>query len=186
MPFSIVLAQDLELEPVVMKRLSSPVTCFASTPVLPSAKTSAAQTGEVSGAAKQHWNILLGNYVQKRDQLVALVLIMDSRRPFTDLDVQMLEWFADSGRPVLCLLTKADKLNRSEATAALRKAEAFLEQYHDDEGPLFPYHVQLFSSLKRTGVEEADEVIRQLLGLDQDPDQPLSDNTSSEQPDSSE
>ncbi|GGX42543.1 ribosome biogenesis GTP-binding protein YihA/YsxC [Undibacterium squillarum] len=141
---------------------------------------------EVSGAAKQHWNILLGNYVQKRDQLVALVLIMDSRRPFTDLDVQMLEWFADSGRPVLCLLTKADKLNRSEATAALRKAEAFLEQYHDDEGPLFPYHVQLFSSLKRTGVEEADEAIRQLLGLDQDPDQPLSDNTSSEQPDSSE
>ena len=49
---------------------------------------------EVPGAAKNHWNILLGNYVQKREQLAALILIMDARRPFTDLDVQMLEWFA--------------------------------------------------------------------------------------------
>ena len=48
---------------------------------------------EVSGSAKLHWQKLLGDYVQRREQLAALVLIMDSRRPFTELDLQMLEWF---------------------------------------------------------------------------------------------
>jgi GTP-binding protein len=44
--------------------------------------------------AKLHWQELLGDYVQRREQLAALVLIVDARRPFTDLDIQMLEWFA--------------------------------------------------------------------------------------------
>jgi len=73
---------------------------------------------EVSGTAKLHWQKLLGDYVQRRDQLAALILIMDSRRPFTDLDVQMLEWFAPTGKPIHCILTKADKLNRNESTNA--------------------------------------------------------------------
>ena len=52
---------------------------------------------EVSGNAKLHWQRLLGDYVQQREQLAALVLMMDARRPFTDLDIQMLEWFAPTG-----------------------------------------------------------------------------------------
>lgn len=124
---------------------------------------------EVPGAAKNHWNILLGNYVQKRDQLAALILIMDSRRPFTDLDLQMLEWFAPTGRPIHCLLTKADKLNRNEATNALREAKKTLASYVDRAGNPFPFTAQLFSALNRTGIEEADAMIRALTGLDQDP-----------------
>jgi GTP-binding protein len=122
---------------------------------------------EVPGAAKNHWNQLLGNYVQKRDQLSALILIMDSRRPFTDLDRQMLEWYAPTGRPVHCLLTKADKLNRNEATNALRLTNTVLASYTDENGVPFPFTAQLFSSLKRIGIEEADAKIQQLTGLDQ-------------------
>lgn len=122
---------------------------------------------EVPGAAKNHWNQLLGNYVQKRDQLSALILIMDSRRPFTDLDRQMLEWYAPTGRPVHCLLTKADKLNRNEATNALRMTNTVLASYTDEHGVPFPFTAQLFSSLKRIGIEEADAKIQQLTGLDQ-------------------
>lgn len=59
---------------------------------------------EVSGSAKDHWQHLLGDYVRSRQQLAGLVLIVDSRRPFTELDVQMLEWFATTGKPVHCLL----------------------------------------------------------------------------------
>ncbi|MFC0348749.1 ribosome biogenesis GTP-binding protein YihA/YsxC [Undibacterium danionis] len=125
---------------------------------------------EVPGAAKNHWNILLGNYVQSRDQLSALILIMDSRRPFTDLDKQMLEWFAPTGRPIHCLLTKADKLNRSEATNALRLAQNILASYNARDGVSYPYTAQLFSALNRTGVEEADAKIRELTGLDQVPE----------------
>lgn len=123
---------------------------------------------EVSGSAKLHWQKLLGDYVQRREQLAALVLIMDSRRPFTDLDVQMLEWFAPTGKPIHCILTKSDKLNRNESTNALRSARAMLESYVDEDGEGFPFTVQLFSALKRVGIEEANDKILSLLGLDYD------------------
>ena len=120
---------------------------------------------EVSGTAKLHWQKLLGDYVQHRDQLAALVLMMDARRPFTDLDVQMLEWFAPTGKPIHCILTKADKLNRNDSTNALRQARTVLASYIDEHGQPFPFTVQLFSATKRIGIEEADEKIRSLVGL---------------------
>ena len=120
---------------------------------------------EVSGNAKLHWQKLLGDYVQRREQLAALVLIMDSRRPFTDLDVQMLEWFAPTGKPIHCILTKADKLNRNEQANVLREAKGVLESYVDEDGEGFPFTVQLFSALKRIGIEEADAKIQELIGL---------------------
>jgi GTP-binding protein len=124
---------------------------------------------EVSGDAKLHWQKLLGDYVQRRDQLAALVLIMDSRRPFTDLDVQMLEWFAPTGKPIHCILTKVDKLNRNESVNALRQAQQVLDSYVDEEGNGFPFTVQLFSALKRVGIDEANDKIIELLGLEDDP-----------------
>jgi GTP-binding protein len=120
---------------------------------------------EVSGDAKLHWQRLLGDYVQRRDQLAALVLIMDARRPFTDLDLQMLEWFAPTGKPIHCILTKVDKLNRNESTNALRQARQVLDSYVDEEGNGFPFTVQLFSALKRVGLDEANDKILELLGL---------------------
>jgi len=123
---------------------------------------------EVSGDAKLHWQRLLGDYVQRREQLAALVLIMDSRRPFTELDTQMLEWFAPTGKPIHCILTKVDKLNRNESTNVLRQARQILDSYVDEDGNGFPFTVQLFSALKRVGIEEANDKIIELLGLDQD------------------
>jgi GTP-binding protein len=125
---------------------------------------------EVSGDAKLHWQKLLGDYVQRREQLAALVLIMDARRPFTDLDVQMLEWFAPTGKPIHCILTKVDKLNRNESTNALRQAEQILDSYVDEEGNGFPFTVQLFSALKRVGIDEANDKIIELLGLQDEQD----------------
>lgn len=120
---------------------------------------------EVSGSAKDHWQLLLGRYVQAREQLTALVLIMDARRPFTELDIEMLEWFAPSGKPIHCLLSKADKLNRSEQADALRLAKTILSSYVDEAGRPLPFSAQLFSALKRSGIDEADLRIRQLLTL---------------------
>jgi GTP-binding protein len=123
---------------------------------------------EVSGTAKLHWQKLLGDYVQRRDQLAALVLIMDSRRPFTELDVQMLEWFAPTGKPIHCILTKVDKLNRNESVNVLRQARQILDSYVDEDGEGFPFTVQLFSALKRVGIDEANDKIIDLLGLDKE------------------
>jgi GTP-binding protein len=121
---------------------------------------------EVSGSAKLHWQELLGDYVRKREQLAALILMMDARRPFTDLDRQMLEWFATTGKPVHCLLTKADKLNRNDSANALRLTRTVLASYVDATGQPFPFTVQLFSALKRIGLEEATAKIMELSGLD--------------------
>jgi GTP-binding protein len=115
----------------------------------------------------------------------ALVLIMDSRRPFTELDVQMLEWFAPTGKPIHCILTKADKLNRNESTNVLRQARMMLESYVDEDGEGFPFTVQLFSALKRVGIDEANDKIVDLLGLTAvpaDPDAVLVDPVDSVDP----
>lgn len=123
---------------------------------------------EVSGSAKLHWQRLLGDYVQRREQLAGLILIMDARRPFTDLDIQMLEWFAPTGKPIHCILTKVDKLNRNESVNVLRQAKAKLDSYVDEDGEGFPFTVQLFSALKRIGIDEANDKIIELAGLTED------------------
>ncbi len=108
---------------------------------------------KVPPESKRHWEALLTDYLQKRDELCGLVVIMDSRHPLTELDENMLDWFAPTNKPVHILLTKSDKFSRQQATLTLNKVKAHLLEY-------FPHcTVQLFSSLKRTGVEEAEKVI---------------------------
>ena len=108
---------------------------------------------EVPEAVRRQWRGLLEDYLTRRPNLAGLVLIMDARRPFTDLDLQMAGWFAPSGRPIHGLLTKADKLTRQEQAKALREAKQAAA------GLGGAVTVQLFSSLKKTGVEEAEAVI---------------------------
>ncbi|MDL2283794.1 ribosome biogenesis GTP-binding protein YihA/YsxC [Oxalobacter sp. OttesenSCG-928-P03] len=120
---------------------------------------------EVSGNAKLHWQKLLGDYLMSRQQLVGLVLLMDARRPFQPLDVQMLEWFSQTGKPIHCILTKSDKLNRNESSQALRQTQTILNSYVDEKGQPFPFTTQLFSAPKRVGLEKATEWVQELTGL---------------------
>lgn len=108
---------------------------------------------KVPPEAKRHWEALLSTYLQKRKELSGLVVIMDIRHPLTELDETMLGWFAPTGKPVHILLTKADKLSRQQATLTLMKVKAYLAEH-------FPQcSVQIFSSLKKLGLEEAEAVI---------------------------
>ncbi len=102
---------------------------------------------------KAHWEGLLSEYLQTRAVLCGLVVIMDARHPLTERDMVMLDWFAPTGKPVHILLTKSDKLSRQQATATLSRVKLHLAQH-------FPHcSVQLFSSLKKIGMEEAEAVI---------------------------
>ncbi|MBS0347014.1 MAG: YihA family ribosome biogenesis GTP-binding protein [Proteobacteria bacterium] len=108
---------------------------------------------EVPEAVRRQWQHLLEDYLTRRPNLIGLVLIMDSRHPLKELDRTMIGWFAPSGRPIHVLLTKSDKLTRSEAAAtlaAVRKELAPLGEH---------VTVQLFSSLKKTGVEDVEKVV---------------------------
>jgi len=114
---------------------------------------------EVPEAVRKKWQGLLEHYLTQRQALVGLVLIMDARRPLTELDRQMIGWFTGTGKPIHCLLTKADKLTRQEQAktlAAVRRAASA-------DFPHMPLTVQLFSSLKKTGGEECEAVVETWL-----------------------
>jgi GTP-binding protein len=117
---------------------------------------------EVPGAAKAHWEALLSSYLQSRSQLRGMILMMDSRRPLTDLDRVMIEWFAPTGKPIHTLLTKCDKLTRQESINALRATHKGLAEY-TAAGYRGELTAQLFSALKRVGLDEAHELIESWL-----------------------
>ena len=112
---------------------------------------------EAPQAVKKQWQALLETYLARRQALIGLVMIMDARRPLTELDRQMINWFGPTGKPIHCLLTKADKLTRSEQIKALREVEAEVAEAGS------PITAQLFSSLKKTGLEEAETIIASWL-----------------------
>ena len=112
-------------------------------------------------AIRSQWEGLIGPYLSKRDQLAGLVVIMDIRRPVTDLDIRLIDWFRPTGRPIHILLSKADKLSRQEQTKVVFSVKAELATWGNSE----LYSVQLFSSLKKTGVEDAERVLSSWLGI---------------------
>ena len=112
---------------------------------------------KVPPPVRRQWQGLLEDYLKRRQALVGLVLIMDARRPLTELDCQMLDWFLPSGRPVHILLTKSDKLSRNQAASALAGVRRDLQEFDDQVS------VQLFSSLHKSGVEEAGAAVQAWL-----------------------
>jgi len=121
---------------------------------------------EVPEAVRTHWQATLAKYLETREQLVGLVLIMDVRHPLTPLDRKMLDWFGPSGRPIHILLTKADKLSKSQAGAVLCEVRAALHETYPQ------CTVQLFSSLKKLGAEDAEAIIGSWLGVSPDNKKP--------------
>jgi GTP-binding protein len=108
---------------------------------------------KVPHSVKREWTKNLENYLQQRQSLRGLVLMMDVRHPLQPFDNQMLNWALAAGMPVHILLTKADKLKRGPANNALLKVRAALRE-HDDL-----VSVQLFSALKHSGHAELVEVL---------------------------
>ena len=102
---------------------------------------------------REHWQELLTRYVEARASLVGLVIVMDSRRPLTDFDLQMLDLSGSQGLAAHVLLTKADKLSRGESKAVLKQVQTRVEGVAT---------VQLFSAVAKTGVDEAR---REVLGM---------------------
>ena len=114
---------------------------------------------DVPEKVRRHWQSVLAAYLAQRSIICGLVLIMDARRPLTELDWQMLEWFGPTGKPIHILLTKADKLTRTEAAKVLQATRSELTPWADQVS------AQLFSSLKKTGVDEAESIIGGWLGI---------------------
>jgi GTP-binding protein len=114
---------------------------------------------DAPGEVRRHWEALVGEYIATRESLAVVVVVMDARHPLMPLDRQLLGWLRDAGRPAHVLLTKADKLSKQAARVTL-------DQVRRELAKLWPQStVQLFSSLKGEGIQEAAGTLARLAAL---------------------
>jgi len=112
---------------------------------------------QVSPDIKKQIEKILSSYLSLRQCLKGLIILMDIRHPLTPADQTLLDFTLNLQIPLHILLTKADKLNKGPASAALNSVKKTLEPYKGRVS------IQLFSSLKKQGVEEARQHISQWL-----------------------
>jgi GTP-binding protein len=102
---------------------------------------------------KQQWEKHLEDYLQQRQCLRGLVLLMDVRHPMKPFDASMIQWSCDARLPVHVVLTKADKLKKGPASKSHLEVKRQLEQYEGDVS------CQLFSATKKTGLDQLVSVL---------------------------
>ncbi len=110
---------------------------------------------------QKNWGKALETYLQKRQSLRGVFILMDIRRPLTDLDWQMIELCRHCTLPLHIALTKADKLSRGAAKGTLQKVQATLLR----EAGEAEISVQLFSAPHKSGIEEAHALLDRWMGL---------------------
>lgn len=114
----------------------------------------------VERAAKLRWQEVMADYLQLRRPLHGVVLMIDSRLGFTELDRRLLALMAprlaNGEVRLLALLTKADKLNRQEGQAALAKSQDTLTELSTEYSDI---GVTLFSALSKQGLDDVAETL---------------------------
>ncbi len=100
---------------------------------------------------REKWLQNTNEYLKVRECLKGLVVLMDIRHPLKDSDQQLITWAVDCQLPLHVLLTKSDKLKSGARMRTLREVKTYLEQFGD------MVTIQLFSSLDRNGLDEAQE-----------------------------
>ncbi len=106
---------------------------------------------------KKKWHQLMETYLTKRKSLCGMVLVMDVRHPLTEFDWQMIEWCQHTQLPLHIILTKADKLNFGAAKNVMLQIQKELNELPT------PLTLQLFSSLKKSGVDEIHAALNRLF-----------------------
>jgi len=102
---------------------------------------------KVPDRMKREWQKNMSEYLEDRQSLVALVLVMDIRHPLTEFDIMMCDWASDAEMPIHILLTKSDKLKKGPAQSTKLQVKKSLAHMGD------LLTVQTFSSLKKDGVD---------------------------------
>ena len=103
-------------------------------------------------AVRLEWGKLVESYLASRQSLMGIVLVMDIRHPLQPPDCTLIDWIAPRGIPLHILLTKADKLKRGPAMAAVLSTRRALNWLPGTS-------VQHFSALSGEGVDEARAVL---------------------------
>lgn len=118
---------------------------------------------KVSKSMKGQWQRNIARYLETRQSLCGVILLMDVRHPLKEFDRQVLGWCHLAGLPTHVLLTKSDKLKRGPAKSTLLQVGKQLQTLHPDAS------LQLFSAHTNEGREQAWGVLDQWLGLQDSP-----------------
>lgn len=110
---------------------------------------------KVPRTVKARWERTTSEYLQTRECLRGLVLVMDIRHPLKEMDQQLIDWTVNCDIRLHILLTKADKISTSESRKVLKEVEEQLASYGEQVS------VQLFSSLEKTGLDDALDTLDQ-------------------------
>jgi GTP-binding protein len=129
---------------------------------------------KVSRTLKEQWQRDLSEYLQKRRSLQGLILLMDIRHPLQEFDTTMLRWATVSRMPVHILLTKADKLSRSQAQNSLFKVQKDLKTLGFIHNNI---SVQCFSALNNNGVDDLKTKLQSWLAPEITPSIEPGENT---------
>ena len=103
----------------------------------------------------KRWQELINAYLQGERDLRAVLLLIDMRHPPTANDLQMVDFLIDTEMPFAVVLTKADKLNKTERAARLAALPDELPQYDD-------LNVTVFSSVTGEGVGPLRTLIEEI------------------------
>lgn len=110
---------------------------------------------KVSRTKQLEWQEAVNRYLMRRENLVGVVLIMDSRHPLRPFDVEMIQWSMQRELGLVALLSKSDKLKQGERSACTKKVKEAMGDHNSAQS-------LLFSSLKGTGVDQARQSIREM------------------------
>jgi len=114
---------------------------------------------KVPPAIQQHWQTLFIRYLGNRRSLKGLIWVMDIRHPLTEVDQTWLMRHVPPHLPLHIVLTKADKLSRGAGLSILEQVRQRLQGEHTQR----IVSVQIFSALKRQGIEEVHHYLNQWL-----------------------
>lgn len=104
---------------------------------------------KVPRTIKERWQQTTNDYLETRQCLRGLILVMDIRHPLKEMDEQLIAWTIQCQVPVHVLLTKADKLTAAESRKVLKEVREALEPYSTS------ISAQTFSSMRHQGIDEA-------------------------------
>ena len=109
---------------------------------------------KTSKAQQKEWGLMIGEYLKCRQTLKGIILIIDIRRGLMELDHDFLDFYLPMNKPLHILLTKSDKLKKQACRKSLDSVESIVGEVSS---------IQLFSSLKKSGSDEARERLLKLL-----------------------
>lgn len=112
----------------------------------------------VSRTLREGWGKMIEQYILKRENLYCLFILLDCRHEPQKIDLDFIQWSGENEIPIALILTKADKLTKSQALQNKKRFEKKLSDFWSELPPIFTT-----SATEKTGRNELLSFIEQAI-----------------------